>query len=58
MTDIWKEILKLDKVGINDNFFDLGGTSFGILKLMRKSMKCLTGIFLWFPYSGIPPSGR
>jgi len=33
---IWKEILKLDQVGIKDNFFDLGGTSFDILKIMKK----------------------
>ena len=24
---IWKEVLKIDKVGIYDNFFDLGGNS-------------------------------
>ncbi|MCK4760828.1 MAG: SDR family NAD(P)-dependent oxidoreductase, partial [Candidatus Aminicenantes bacterium] len=33
ITGVWKEALKLDKVGINDNFFDLGGTSFDILKV-------------------------
>ncbi|MCP5046022.1 MAG: amino acid adenylation domain-containing protein [bacterium] len=31
---VWKEILNLDKVGVNDNFFDLGGTSFDIIKMM------------------------
>ena len=36
VSDIWKEILKLDQVGINDNFFDLGGTSFDVLKIMKK----------------------
>jgi len=27
IADIWKGILELDKVGLNDNFFDLGGNS-------------------------------
>ncbi len=27
IAEVWKEALKVDKVGINDNFFDLGGHS-------------------------------
>jgi len=27
IVDVWKEMLELDEVGIEDNFFDLGGTS-------------------------------
>ena len=27
LVDIWQENLKLEKIGINDNFFDLGGNS-------------------------------
>ena len=27
ISKIWKEILKLDNVGVNDNFFELGGDS-------------------------------
>jgi acyl carrier protein len=30
---IWQEILKVDKVGIHDNFFDLGGSSLDIVRL-------------------------
>ena len=33
---VWKEVLGLDRVGINDNFFDLGGTSFDILEIMSR----------------------
>ena len=29
----WKKVLKLEKVGINENFFDLGGTSLDIIRL-------------------------
>jgi acyl-coenzyme A synthetase/AMP-(fatty) acid ligase/acyl carrier protein len=36
ITGIWKEILMLDHVGVNDNFFDLGGTSIDIIKLITK----------------------
>jgi len=31
LTDIWKEVLQLDRVGMNDNFFDLGGTSLSLM---------------------------
>jgi hypothetical protein len=27
MTDVWKRVLKIDSLGIHDNFFDLGGHS-------------------------------
>ncbi|HLP58804.1 MAG TPA: beta-ketoacyl synthase N-terminal-like domain-containing protein, partial [Candidatus Deferrimicrobium sp.] len=36
IADIWKQVLKIDKVGINDNFFDLGGNSFTIIRLSNK----------------------
>ena len=39
MADIWKEALNLDKVGIHDNFFDLGGDSLKIIKVMIKMRK-------------------
>jgi acyl carrier protein len=33
---IWADVLKLDRVGLNDNFFDLGGDSIlGTLILAR-----------------------
>jgi amino acid adenylation domain-containing protein len=33
---IWKQVLEVEKVGINDNFFDLGGNSLKIITLNRK----------------------
>jgi len=43
--DIWKEILNLQSVGVNDNFFDVGGHSLLIAKL-TSLMKIRTGIVL------------
>jgi acyl carrier protein len=36
IADIWKEMLKLEKVGIDDNFFDIGGNSLNILQVSKK----------------------
>ena len=27
MTDVWKRVLKVDQLGVHDNFFDVGGHS-------------------------------
>jgi amino acid adenylation domain-containing protein len=35
VADTWQEVLKLDKVGLHDNFFDLGGNSIDIVKACR-----------------------
>jgi len=36
IAQIWKEVLQLDKIGIHDNFFDLGGNSMLLLKATNK----------------------
>ena len=36
---IWKSILSLDEISINDNFFDIGGDSLCALKLQLELMK-------------------
>lgn len=41
MAEIWKEALGVDKVGTNDNFFDLGGHSLLIIQLQHKLKKAL-----------------
>ena len=38
---IWKEVLKIDQVGINDNFFDLGGNSVHVIQVHRKISEVL-----------------
>ena len=36
ISKLWQEVLHLDKVGINDNFFDLGGNSLLMLQVNNK----------------------
>ncbi|MCP4153447.1 MAG: non-ribosomal peptide synthetase, partial [bacterium] len=33
---VWRDVLKLDKVGVDDNFFDIGGNSLKIIQLNHK----------------------
>ncbi|WP_027338802.1 non-ribosomal peptide synthetase [Halonatronum saccharophilum] len=35
LVDIWKKILKSDKIGIKDNFLDLGGSSLSVIQMMQ-----------------------
>ncbi|MHB1392564.1 MAG: amino acid adenylation domain-containing protein [Clostridia bacterium] len=39
LVTIWKEVLKADRVGINDNFFDLGGHSLKATSMAAKIHK-------------------
>jgi acyl carrier protein len=41
LVDIWREVLKKDKIGIHDNFFDIGGQSLSIMRVNTK----LKGVF-------------
>jgi len=36
IVETWKEVLSLDRVGVEDNFFDLGGTSLKVIMAMSK----------------------
>ncbi|AVF26547.1 non-ribosomal peptide synthase/polyketide synthase [Paenibacillus larvae] len=42
LAQIWKEVLKLEQVGIKDNFFDLGGHSLRGMTLVSKIHKQLS----------------
>ncbi|PHV70431.1 non-ribosomal peptide synthetase [Sporanaerobium hydrogeniformans] len=50
LATIWCEVLGIKKVGIDDNFFDLGGESFKAIKITRKIGKNVSVIDLFkFP---------
>ncbi|GAA0194009.1 non-ribosomal peptide synthetase [Fulvivirga kasyanovii] len=36
---IWQQLLKLDRIGVKDNFFDLGGHSFLVMKMTNEVEK-------------------
>ncbi|AEY65543.1 non-ribosomal peptide synthetase [Clostridium sp. BNL1100] len=36
LADIWRQILKIERVGTTDNFFDLGGTSLTLIQVHSK----------------------
>jgi acyl carrier protein len=37
LASIWQDVLELEHVGINDNFFDLGGASIQSIELVAKA---------------------
>ena len=42
LIEIWRHVLGVDKVGINDNFFDLGGNSLLAVRIVIDIKKSLT----------------
>ncbi len=56
---IWQEVLDLEKVGVNDNFFEVGGNSLLLTKIYSKLRKTLSNeiqfisIVALFKYSTI-----
>jgi acyl carrier protein len=56
ITRIWQEALRLDKVGIHDNFFDLGGHSLLIAQVntrLREALKRDVSMVEMFNYPTI-----
>lgn len=41
ITTIWQEVLNLEKVGVNDNFFDLGGHSLLMVQVHQRLLESL-----------------
>jgi amino acid adenylation domain-containing protein len=41
ITNIWATVLQIDKLGMNDNFFDLGGTSLTLIQVRSKVRETL-----------------
>lgn len=37
LAEIWQEVLNIDKIGVNDNFFNLGGDSLLALRMIDKA---------------------
>lgn len=44
ITQIWQEVLHVEKVGVQDNFFDLGGHSLLMVQVHRKLCQILPGV--------------
>ncbi|HYN64049.1 MAG TPA: condensation domain-containing protein, partial [Candidatus Limnocylindrales bacterium] len=42
--ELWQEILGLERVGVNDDFFDLGGDSLLVIRVVTKANKAAMGI--------------
>ena len=39
LTEIWAEVLAVDRVGIHDNFFDLGGDSLAASRVLSRVLQ-------------------
>ena len=44
IAEIWKEVLRVDKVGLHDNFFDLGGHSLRMIEVTRRLQTTLNRV--------------
>ncbi len=42
--DLWQELLGLERVGVNDDFFELGGDSLLVIRVVTKANKAALGI--------------
>ncbi|MCP4154423.1 MAG: amino acid adenylation domain-containing protein, partial [bacterium] len=57
----WQEVLKLEKVGRNDNFFEIGGNSIDIIKVsgrLRTALKKEMPVALLFRYPTVQTLGE
>lgn len=45
LAEIWKEVLKLEKVGVESNFFEMGGTSIHLMQIASRIKELYPGEF-------------
>jgi amino acid adenylation domain-containing protein len=56
LVDIWREVLQLERVGIHDNFFDLGGSSLTLIpvhRLLEERLQASVALIDLFKYPTI-----
>jgi acyl carrier protein len=56
IAEVWKEILKIDRIGVNHNFFDLGGHSLLLIEvaeILSKSLGRTISVIELFQYPTI-----
>ncbi|MCP5102806.1 MAG: non-ribosomal peptide synthetase, partial [bacterium] len=56
IAEVWKKTLRIDKVGIHDNFFDMGGNSLDFIKInseLREDLKIEVPVVSMFRYPTI-----
>jgi amino acid adenylation domain-containing protein len=56
VADIWKQVLGVERVGVNDNFFDLGGTSLKIIQLtnlLNETFEIGVSVITMFRYTTV-----
>jgi fengycin family lipopeptide synthetase D len=41
IVEAWQEVLQMDKIGVNDHFFDIGGNSLNIVQVNTKLKQVL-----------------
>ena len=61
VADIWSEVLRVDQVGIHDNFFDLGGHSLLLVKVharLRQEVDAELAVMDLFRYPTVEALGR
>jgi amino acid adenylation domain-containing protein len=61
LTKIWAEILQLDQVGVEDNFFDLGGNSLlglRVIAQIQERFKLKVSVVRLYQYSTIRSMGQ
>jgi amino acid adenylation domain-containing protein len=53
LCDLWKDVLQLQEVGVNDNFFDLGGSSLNavlVVQRMQRDLKLKVSVIQMFTH--------